>query len=109
MQTRAIFQAAVSMSNQGVKVLPEIMVPLVGTPQARASNFFLFDVSHIFNTFVSVIQKIDNLKLQELGHQVSLIRSTAKKVFSEMGSSSSYKVGTMIEIPRAALVADEVY
>ncbi|KAL1148371.1 hypothetical protein V6Z11_A10G121700 [Gossypium hirsutum] len=77
MQTRAIFQAAVSMSNQGVKVLPEIMVPLVGTPQ-------------------------------ELGHQVSLIRSTAKKVFSEMGSSLSYKVGTMIEIPRAALVADEI-
>ncbi|KAG8480979.1 hypothetical protein CXB51_025674 [Gossypium anomalum] len=52
--------------------------------------------------------KIDNLKLQELGHQVSLIRSTAKKVFSEMGSSLSYKVGTMIEIPRAALVADEI-
>ena len=41
---------------------------------------------------------------------MSLIRSVAKKVFSEMGSSSlSYKVGTMIEIPRAALVADEVY
>lgn len=34
MQARAIFQAAVSMSNQGVTVLPEIMVPLVGTPQA---------------------------------------------------------------------------
>ncbi|EOY06314.1 Pyruvate orthophosphate dikinase isoform 1 [Theobroma cacao] len=77
MQARAIFQAAVSMSNQGVKVLPEIMVPLVGTPQ-------------------------------ELGHQVSLIRSIAEKVFSEMGSSLSYKVGTMIEIPRAALVADEI-
>ncbi|GLT42044.1 hypothetical protein SLA2020_160660 [Shorea laevis] len=77
MQARAIFQAAVSMSNHGVKVLPEIMVPLVGTPQ-------------------------------ELGHQVSLIRSVAKKVFSEMGSSLSYKVGTMIEIPRAALVADEI-
>jgi len=78
MQARAIFQAAVSMSNQGVEVFPEIMVPLVGTPQ-------------------------------ELGHQVSLIRSVAKKVFSEMGSSSlSYKVGTMIEIPRAALVADEI-
>ncbi|KAG5554879.1 hypothetical protein RHGRI_012443 [Rhododendron griersonianum] len=45
---------------------------------------------------------------EELGHQVSLIRSTAKKVFSEMGSSLSFKVGTMIEIPRAALVADEV-
>ena len=41
---------------------------------------------------------------------MSLIRSVAKKVFSEMGSSSlSYKVGTMIETPRAALVADEVY
>ncbi|KAA8527523.1 hypothetical protein F0562_034762 [Nyssa sinensis] len=77
MQARAIFQAAVSMSNQGVTVLPEIMVPLVGTPQ-------------------------------ELGHQVSLIRSVAKEVFAEMGSSLSYKVGTMIETPRAALVADEI-
>ncbi|XP_022760910.1 pyruvate, phosphate dikinase, chloroplastic-like [Durio zibethinus] len=77
MQACAIFQAGLSMSNQGVKVLPEIMVPLVGTPQ-------------------------------ELGHQVSLIRSIAKKVFSEMGSSLSYKMGTMIEIPRAALVADEI-
>ncbi|KAI8561513.1 hypothetical protein RHMOL_Rhmol04G0346000 [Rhododendron molle] len=47
-------------------------------------------------------------EMQELGHQVSLIRSTAKKVFSEMGSSLSFKVGTMIEIPRAALVADEI-
>lgn len=40
---------------------------------------------------------------------MSLIRSVAKKVLSEMGSSLSYKVGTMIEIPRAALVADEVW
>nr|GMD68299.1 pyruvate, phosphate dikinase, chloroplastic [Ipomoea batatas] len=77
MQVRAIFQAAVSMSNQGITVLPEIMVPLVGTPH-------------------------------ELGHQVSLVRGVASKVFSEMGSSLSYKVGTMIEIPRAALVADEI-
>ncbi|XP_043709382.1 pyruvate, phosphate dikinase, chloroplastic isoform X2 [Telopea speciosissima] len=77
MQARAIFQAAISMSNQGVQVLPEIMVPLVGTPQ-------------------------------ELGHQVSLIRSIAEKVFSEMGTSLDYKVGTMIEIPRAALLADEI-
>ncbi|OVA11399.1 PEP-utilizing enzyme [Macleaya cordata] len=72
MQARAIFQAAINMSNQGVEVLPEIMVPL------------------------------------ELGHQVSLIRSIAKKVFAEMGSTIGYKVGTMIEIPRAALVADEI-
>ncbi|XP_052190876.1 pyruvate, phosphate dikinase, chloroplastic isoform X1 [Diospyros lotus] len=77
MQVRAIFQAAVNMSNQGVKIFPEIMVPLIGTPQ-------------------------------ELGHQVRLIRDVAKKVFSEMGSSLGYKVGTMIEIPRAALVADEI-
>ncbi|XP_030507308.2 pyruvate, phosphate dikinase, chloroplastic [Cannabis sativa] len=77
MQARAIFQAAVSMSSQGFKVFPEIMVPLVGTPQ-------------------------------ELGHQASVIRNVAEKVFSEMGSSLSYKVGTMIEIPRAALVADEI-
>ncbi|KAG1327811.1 Pyruvate, phosphate dikinase [Cocos nucifera] len=69
MQARAIFEAAISMSNQGVKVLPEIM---------------------------------------ELGHQVSLIRKVADKVFSDMGTSLSYKVGTMIEVPRAALVAGEI-
>ncbi|KAK9139522.1 hypothetical protein Scep_009203 [Stephania cephalantha] len=77
MQARAIFQAAINMSNQGFKVFPEIMVPLVGTPQ-------------------------------ELEHQVSLIRDVSKKVFSEMGTSIGYKIGTMIEIPRAALVADEI-
>ncbi|KAJ4968952.1 hypothetical protein NE237_015653 [Protea cynaroides] len=77
MQARAVFQAAISMSNQGFQVLPEIMVPLVGTPQ-------------------------------ELGHQVSLIHSVAEKVFSEMGTFLSYKVGTMIEIPRAALLAEEI-
>ncbi|XP_026661983.2 pyruvate, phosphate dikinase 2 [Phoenix dactylifera] len=77
MQARAIFEAAISMSNRGVKVLPEIMVPLVGTPQ-------------------------------ELGHQVSLIQKVADKVFSDMGTSLSYKVGTMIEVPRAALVAGEI-
>lgn len=77
MQARAIFEAAISMKNQGVEVLPEIMVPLVGTPQ-------------------------------ELGHQVALIRQVAEKIFSAMGSSVIYKIGTMIEIPRAALVADEI-
>ncbi|RZC55368.1 hypothetical protein C5167_014225 [Papaver somniferum] len=77
MQARAIFQAAINMTNQGVTVLPEIMVPLVGTPQ-------------------------------ELGHQANLIRGVAKKVFSEMGTTVAYKIGTMIEIPRAALVADEI-
>ncbi|CAI9284779.1 unnamed protein product [Lactuca saligna] len=77
MQVRAIFQAGVTMSNQGVTVLPEIMVPLVGTPE-------------------------------ELRHQISVIRGVASKVFAEMGLSLKYKVGTMIEIPRAALIADEI-
>ncbi|KAJ1262829.1 hypothetical protein BS78_09G139800 [Paspalum vaginatum] len=77
MQARAIFEAAIAMSNQGVQVFPEIMVPLVGTPQ-------------------------------ELGHQVTLIRQVANKVFTDMGTTVGYKIGTMIEIPRAALVADEI-
>nr|QFR35799.1 pyruvate orthophosphate dikinase [Chandrasekharania keralensis] len=77
MQARAIFEAAIAMTNQGVQVFPEIMVPLVETPQ-------------------------------ELGHQVTLIRQIANKVFSNMGKTIDYKVGTMIEIPRAALVADEI-
>ncbi|XP_031387314.1 pyruvate, phosphate dikinase, chloroplastic-like isoform X2 [Punica granatum] len=77
MQARAIFEAAFSVSKEGITVVPEIMVPLVGTPQ-------------------------------ELGHQATLIRAAAKKVFSEMGSLLDYKVGTMIEVPRAAFVADEI-
>lgn len=42
MQARAIFQAAVSMNNQGITVLPEIMVPLVGTPQACTCLIIFF-------------------------------------------------------------------
>ncbi|KAK6130417.1 hypothetical protein DH2020_035827 [Rehmannia glutinosa] len=42
MQVRAIFQAAISLSNQGVTVLPEIMVPLIGTPQACHDHIFVF-------------------------------------------------------------------
>ncbi|XP_075506742.1 pyruvate, phosphate dikinase, chloroplastic-like [Primulina tabacum] len=45
---------------------------------------------------------------QELSHQASLVRGVANEVFTEMGASVSYKVGTMIEIPPAALVADEI-
>lgn len=77
MQARAIFEAAVTMSNQGIKVFPEIMVPLIGTPQ-------------------------------EFSHQASLIRSVAEQVFAEMGSSVPFQVGTMIEVPRATLIADEI-
>ncbi|WVZ98489.1 hypothetical protein U9M48_043927 [Paspalum notatum var. saurae] len=88
MQARAIFEAAIAMTNQGVQVFPEIMVPLVGTPQACI--------------FISIFMYM------ELGHQVTLIRQVANKVFTDMGVTIGYKIGTMIEIPRAALVADEI-
>ncbi|RLN01026.1 hypothetical protein C2845_PM06G22130 [Panicum miliaceum] len=88
MQARAIFEAAIAMTNQGVQVFPEIMVPLVGTPQACI--------------FISLFMHM------ELGHQVALIRQIADKVFTAMGKTINYKIGTMIEIPRAALVADEI-
>jgi len=65
------------------------------------TGFYLFKTKH--SNFL-----ITWLFLQELGHQMTLIRNVAKKVFSEMDVTLSYKVGTMIEIPRAALVADEV-
>lgn len=77
MQTRAILEAAVSLQDEGIDVLPEIMVPLIGTAQ-------------------------------EFHNQKLVIDKTAKKVFSEMGKSIEYKTGTMIEIPRAALVADQI-
>lgn len=65
------------------------------------TGFYLFRIKH--SNF-----QITWHFLQELGHQMTLIRNVAKKVFSEMDVTLSYKVGTMIEIPRAALVADEV-
>ena len=46
---------------------------------------------------------------QELANQVTAIRKVAAEVFGETGTTLDYKVGTMIEIPRAALVADEVH
>jgi pyruvate,orthophosphate dikinase len=77
MQARAIFEAAISMTEQGVKVFPEIMVPLIGTPQ-------------------------------ELAQQVDVIREVAEKVFANAETTISYKIGSMIEVPRAALIADEI-
>ena len=77
MQARAIIEAALSVQAKGVKVLPEIMVPLIGTDA--------------------------EFKLQE-----QIIRATAEKVFAEKGVKVEYLVGTMIEIPRAALVADKI-
>lgn len=77
MQTRAILEAAIEVAQTGVKVLPEIMVPLVGMKT-------------------------------ELDHQKEIIDQTAHQVFQEKGKSIPYLVGTMIELPRAALVADEI-
>lgn len=77
MQTRAILGAAIELQKEGITVLPEIMVPLVGT-----------------------------VKEFELQRQV--IDETAKKLFAEEGAKVEYKVGTMIEIPRATLIADKI-
>ena len=77
MQARAIIEAALNCKKRGIKALPEIMVPLIGTK--------------------------DELKMQE-----EIIRTTAEKVFEERNDKVDYMVGTMIEIPRAALTADEI-
>jgi pyruvate,orthophosphate dikinase len=77
MQARAIIEAAINVQKKGVKVFPEIMVPLIGT--------------------------LAEFKLQE-----EIIRSTAEKVFQETKDKVEYMVGTMIEIPRAALTADKI-
>jgi pyruvate,orthophosphate dikinase len=77
MQTRAIIEAALELKNDGLTVIPEIMIPLVGTPQ-------------------------------EFRSQKLVIDHTAEAIFEEAGDSVEYKVGTMIEIPRAALVADQI-
>ena len=77
MQARAIIEAAMDAQAEGVKVTPEIMVPLVGS----------------FN---------------ELKMQAEVITATAEKVFAERGAKVDYKIGTMIEVPRAALTADKI-
>jgi pyruvate, orthophosphate dikinase len=77
MQARAIFEAAVEVAKKGVKVLPEVMIPLVAT-------------------------------LKEMANQGAIVRRVAEEVFKEKGMKIEYMVGTMIELPRAALVAGEI-
>jgi len=77
MQARAIFEAAVNVKKRGIKVLPEIMIPLVADRE-------------------------------ELRMQGDLVRKVAAEVFAKAGESVEYLVGTMIELPRAALTADKV-
>ena len=77
MQTQAIIEAALEVSSKGIKVLPEIEVPLI------TSKKELEICKHIIDT-------------------------TAEKVFAEKGAKVEYFVGTMIELPRAAILADEI-
>jgi pyruvate,orthophosphate dikinase len=77
MQARAIFEAAVLATKEGIQVLPEVMVPLVATDR-------------------------------ELELQREVIERVATRVLEEAGVTLSYMVGTMIELPRAALLAGEI-
>jgi len=77
MQAQAIFEAAVRVSKRGIKVQPEVMIPLVG-------------------------------HREELANQGGLVRRVADRVLSKAGVKIDYLVGTMIEVPRAAVCADEI-
>lgn len=75
MQSRAILEAALHLKEKGIRVIPEIMIPLAGISR-------------------------------EVIMQINIIKKTAEEVFIENNDRVEYKIGTMIEIPRAALVAD---
>jgi pyruvate, orthophosphate dikinase len=77
MQTRAILEAARELAQEGKKLQPKIMIPLVG---------------HVN-------------ELKEVRRQLEAV---AKEITSEAGSAIEYKFGTMIELPRAALTADQI-
>ena len=76
-QARAIIEAACELRKQGVKAIPEIMLPLIGERR-----------------------EFDMLAAQ--------IREVAAAVFKERGRRSPFTVGTMIEVPRACIVADQI-
>ncbi len=78
MQARAIFQAVVQVAKKGKKVIPEVMIPLIGS-------------------------------VQELENQKAIVKRVADEVLEKAGmKDQKYLIGTMIEIPRAALLADQV-
>ncbi len=77
MQFNAIFEAVAELAPKGVKVHPEVMIPLVGT-------------------------KMEMKIFREMGDRI------AAEVMKKMGVKFDYLVGTMIEVPRAALVADQI-
>ena len=77
MQARAVFEAAAEVQKSGIKVKPEIMIPLVGFKK-------------------------------ELDLQVEVVHRVAQEVMAEKKVKLNYLVGTMIEVPRGALTADEI-
>ena len=77
MQTRAVIEAAINVQKEGKTVIPEIMIPLIGTTN-------------------------------ELKYVKNIVVTTAEKIIKEAGVAVKYEVGTMIEIPRATLIADEL-
>jgi pyruvate,orthophosphate dikinase len=77
MQTRAIVEAACRLNREGLKVVPEIMIPLVG---------------HV----------------KELRDQKAVVDRVAAKTMKAEGLTIKYLVGTMIEVPRGALTADQI-
>ena len=79
MQTRAVIEAAINVSNRHPDwtIVPEIMIPLVG-------------------------------EVKELAYVKGIVTKTADEIIANCGIDMHYKVGTMIEIPRAAVTADEI-
>jgi len=87
MQVRAIFEAASKLSKEGINVVPEIMIPIVMNPQEL--------------TFIRNGKKIE-------GKTIKGIRDVAHEVAQSSGVTLDYKVGTMIELPAAALLSNEI-
>ena len=77
MQTRAVIEAAINVTREGLNVVPEIMIPLVGD-------------------------------VKELKYVKDVVVKTADRIIKESGVELKYLVGTMIEVPRAAITAHEI-
>jgi len=77
MQTRAIIEAACKLNKEGIKIVPEIMIPLVGIPK-------------------------------ELKDQKAIVDRVADETMKAQGVRIKYLVGTMIEVPRGSIVADQI-
>lgn len=77
MQTKAVIEAAINVNKEGMNVIPEIMIPLVGD-------------------------------LEELRYVKNIVVETAENILKENNIKLNYHIGTMIEVPRAAILADKI-